>query len=225
MITEKKIESWVGKSWTPFLKKAFNSSYFENVARVLIKTYNHKYAKVCPDKKDIFKAFKLTPYRTVRIVIVGQDPYPNKHADGLAFSSKQEKTPTSLKNIFKEIERSTGIKPEGNNLDRWAKQGVLLLNTSLTTLASYPGSHSSIGWKIITSTALKAISINPVPTVFMLWGNHAQSMQQYIHPTCHLILTSAHPSPHSVAGFTGNDHFVKANTFLQEYNFEPINWK
>lgn len=177
----------------------------------------------------MFRAFKETPYKTVRVVIIGQDPYHNGHADGLAFSSKQRNIPASLKVIFKEIEDDLGIKvTKSPNLTRWANQGVLLLNTALTVRAGDAGSHSNIGWEHFTGEAIHAVSICPTPTVFILWGNHAKSFRKHIHEDNHLILEAPHPASelysNGTSGFYGCKHFSKTNQFLIKNNLKPIKW-
>lgn len=186
---------------------------------------------VLPPKRDIFKAFVTTPLDEVKVVILGQDPYPTetpRHAMGLSFSVVPEikKLPKSLINIFTELKGDLGIVRTNGDLTDWAKQGVLLLNTSLTVAAGKPGSHSKVGWHILTDQAIRAVSEHRKNVVFILWGNHAKMKRCYIDNTeRHLIIESVHPSPLSAYnGFFGSKPFSKCNQFLLEHGIDPISW-
>lgn len=183
---------------------------------------------VLPEPRNILNAYKLTPFEDVKVVILGQDPYPNKeHAMGLAFSVKPEVTmlPASLKNIFKELEDNVGVKRTNGCLKDWAEQGVLLLNTSLTVEEGKPNSHASLGWDKLIKQTIVAVNDKLEHVVFVLWGNNAQRKQMYIDDNKHHILVSAHPSPLSAhRGFFGSRPFSMINTILTSYGNQPIVW-
>lgn len=186
---------------------------------------------ILPSLEQTFTAFDLCPFDNTNVVILGQDPYPtarpNQHAHGLSFSVLEhvKPLPRSLKNIFKELEDDLGIRREKGNLTDWAKQGILLLNTSLTVEEGKPGSHSELGWAVLTKQVLECLSSRRKNIVFVLWGNHAGMKARYIEGTDHLILTSAHPSPLSAArGFFGSKPFSKVNDYLVSVNKQPIKW-
>ncbi len=188
-------------------------------------------ATIYPAKKNIFGALRATPFDTVNIVIVGQDPYHGPgQAHGLSFSVPHGiPIPPSLRNIFKELHNDSGmIVPTQGTLTGWAHQGVLLLNAILTVEEGKPASHAGHGWEIFTDAIIKAVLNRQHPTVLMLWGSYAQKKVQHLHihidPTRHLILTAAHPSPFSVTGFLGCHHFSQANRFLKKHNLPEINW-
>lgn len=212
--------------WKELLKKEFETDYFNNIATFLHKEKDaHKI--IYPPGNLIFNAFCLTHPNDIKVVILGQDPYhgPNQ-ACGLSFSVPNGvKTPPSLKNIYKEIEQdlSTQINKNGN-LEDWAKQGVFLLNASLTVEAGKAGSHSNIGWNIFTDNVIKIISSKYSNIVFMLWGNYARTKAQYIDSSKHLILEAAHPSPLARGAFFGCKHFSKCNNYLIEHKIKPIDW-
>lgn len=184
---------------------------------------------VYPKKENLFNALQETPYEQVKVVILGQDPYhqPNQ-SHGLCFSVKEGvKLPPSLKNIYKEIERSLGVTPNpSGDLTRWAKQGVLLLNTILTVRDSSPLSHKGKGWEQFTNRIITLLNESKRPIVFLLWGNDAKAKAGLITNPNHLILTAVHPSPLSVnRGFFGCNHFALANEFLVKNHIPPIDWK
>lgn len=188
-------------------------------------------AVIYPAKKNIFAALRATPIDQVKVVIVGQDPYHGPgQAHGLSFSVPPGvPQPPSLKNIFKELRSDLGITPPAHGtLTGWAKQGVLLLNAMLTVEQGAPASHAGKGWELFTDEVIKQVLLRKKPTVFMLWGAYAQkkvlNLKEFIDPTCHLILTAAHPSPFSVTGFLGCSHFSKANTFLYAHGLDPVVW-
>lgn len=183
----------------------------------------------CPNPTDVFNAFDFFPPHNTNVVIVGQDPYPDpQHAHGLAFSSLSDKTPASLKNIFKEIDNDIGFGVEckhTNNLSHWAEQGVLLLNSCLTTQEHFAGAHKNIGWEEITDGIIKGLSEDHKGIVFLLWGNAAMKKRELINEDNHYILTAPHPSPLSAhRGFFGCSHFSLCNTFLLLEMRAPIEW-
>ena len=178
---------------------------------------------------NIFNALKKTPYEKVKVVIIGQDPYHVKgQADGLAFSCANGTPQPSLTNIFKEIQADLNIKMSGNtNLESWAKQGVLLLNSVLTVESGKPNSHKGKGWEKITTKIVKLLNDREIPVIFMLWGANAKAFTKYITNSRHYILTAAHPSPLSAnqGGWFGCKHFSKANKILKDINLKPIDWQ
>jgi len=183
--------------------------------------------KCFPPKNQIFRAIELTPFDEVKVVIIGQDPYHNDNqANGLCFSvSDKVKAPPSLKNIFKELEDDLGIKKTSNELEMWAKQGVLLLNATLTVRAHEANSHKDLGWEQFTDFIIKEISDKKENVVFVLWGAFAQKKAGLMDASKHFVIQSAHPSPFSVhKGFFGSRPFSKINQFLEEKGKEPINW-
>ena len=183
--------------------------------------------KCFPPKNQIFRAIELTTFDEVEVVIIGQDPYHNNfQANGLCFSvSDLVKAPPSLKNIFTELKDDLGIEKTSNELDSWAKQGVLLLNATLTVRAHEPNSHKDLGWEKFTDFIIKEISDKKENVVFVLWGAFAQKKASLIDETKHFILQSAHPSPFSVyRGFYGSRPFSKINEYLISKNKKPINW-
>ncbi len=202
--------------------EAFKKTFDE--AKRLAKT-----GKVYPPSTHWFSALELTPLEKVKVVILGQDPYHQvNQAHGLAFSvQKGTKVPPSLNNIYKELERDLGIKrPNHGDLTSWAKQGVLLLNTTLTVEDSKPMSHKHLGWEPFTDAVIKAVNQKAHPVVFMLWGKHAQSKTGFINQDKHLVLTAPHPSPLSAhRGFLGCGHFSLSNAFLKRHGQEKIDYK
>lgn len=212
-------------NWTEILAPIKNSDYFQN----LWKTVKQEYAssKCFPPKNQIFRALELTPFEEVKVVIIGQDPYHNDfQANGLCFSvSDQVSTPPSLQNIYKELSDDLGIVKFTNELDDWAKQGVLLLNATLTVRAHAPNSHKDLGWERFTNFVIKEISDKKESVVFVLWGAFAQKKEELINSSKHFILKSAHPSPFSVhKGFFGSKPFSKINHFLEEKGTKPVRW-
>ena len=183
--------------------------------------------KCFPPKEQIFRAIELTPFDEVEVVIIGQDPYHNDfQANGLCFSvSDQVKAPPSLQNIYKELKEDLGIDKTTNELDGWAKQGVLLLNATLSVRAHSPNSHKDLGWEKFTNFIIKAISDQKEDVVFVLWGAFAQKKEEFIDSSKHFIIKSAHPSPFSVyRGFYGSKPFSKINDYLKSKNSEIISW-
>jgi len=213
-------------SWKPILQAEFEQSYFEKISVFLRGAYATK--KIFPPKHLVFSAFSLAP-EDVRVVILGQDPYhDDDQAHGLAFSVQEGvRTPPSLQNIYKEIERELGTPEQGRdgNLEHWAKQGVFLLNNTLTVEAHNAGSHRGLGWETFTTQIIKYLSDSREGLVFLLWGRDARTKWTLIDAKKHLILEAAHPSPLSAHnGFFGCDHFKKTNEHLVAKGLAPIDW-
>ncbi len=210
-----------------FLEEESKKEYYINLKKFIDNEYKTKV--IFPERKQILLSMEITPYENIKVVILGQDPYHGVgEAHGLAFSvSKNVKIPPSLQNIYKELNRDLGLKiPNNGFLLKWARQGVLLLNSTLTVEKDKPGSHQNKGWETFTDNVIKAINEKETPVVFMLWGKFAKSKASLITNKNHLILTSSHPSPFSVKyGFEGCSHFSKANKFLEENGLEPIDWQ
>lgn len=212
-------------TWTEILAPIKNTEYFTTLWEKVKEEYQT--TKCFPPKDQIFRAIKLTPFDEVKVVIIGQDPYHNDNqANGLCFSvSDKVKAPPSLKNIFKELEADLGIKKTSNELEMWAKQGVLLLNATLTVRAHEANSHKDLGWGQFTDFIIKEISDKKENVVFVLWGAFAQKKAGLIDTKKHFIIQSVHPSPLSACkGFFGSRPFSKINQFLEEKGKEPINW-
>lgn len=201
--------------------------YMINLKKFIDNEYATK--TIFPARENIMNAMRYTPYEKVKVVIVGQDPYHGVgEAHGLSFSVQPGiKTPPSLVNIFKELNRDLGCYiPNNGCLVKWAKEGVLLLNSVLTVEKDKPGSHRGKGWEIFTDTVIKALNEKKEPIVFLLWGNYAKEKAGYITNPKHLVLKTSHPSPFSVrSGFDGCSHFSKANDFLKANSIEPIDWQ
>lgn len=213
-------------SWKRRLQGEFTEEYFMKLTAFVKDEYRTK--TVYPPGNLIFNAFDLCHFDKVKVVIIGQDPYHGpEQAHGLCFSVRDGiPHPPSLVNIFKEIEGDLGIKrPSSGNLERWASQGVLLLNNTLTVRSQQAGSHQHKGWEEFTDSAINALNNERGHLVFFLWGAFAQKKGQWIDETRHLILKSVHPSPLSASrGFFGNHHFSKCNDYLVKNGIEPINW-
>ena len=204
----------------------FDKEYFAGIAAFLHKE-KREGKVIYPPGPLIFNAFRLTPFNKVKVVILGQDPYHGKgQAHGLSFSVPDGvAVPPSLQNIYKEISTDIGTPPpDSGNLERWASQGVFLLNSVLTVRAGEPTSHSSIGWQTFTDAVIKAVSDKREHVVFLLWGNYARSKRPLIDTSRHLVLEAAHPSPLARGAFFGCRHFSKANTWLAENGISPIVW-
>ncbi len=216
----------IEESWKEHLQQEFEKPYFRTLTGFVRKEYATK--TVYPPAKLIFNAFDSCPFNKVKVVIVGQDPYHEPgQAHGLCFSVNDGvQIPPSLVNIYKEIEDDLGIPaPRSGDLTRWAKQGVLLLNATLTVQAHRAGSHQGKGWEEFTDAAIKRLAEERNHLVFILWGAYAQRKGASIDANRHLILKSPHPSPLSAhRGFFGNKHFSKANGYLSAHNMEPIRW-
>ena len=218
----------IEESWKNILKEEFGKVYFQQIVTFL-KAEKSAGRIIYPPGPLIFNAFNKTPFSKVEVVLLGQDPYHNKgQAHGLSFSVPDGiPKPPSLINIFKELENDLGIPPPKNgNLEKWATQGVLLLNASLTVRQNEPASHSKIGWLQFTDTVISKISENKQGIVFLLWGKFAQEKQSLIDETKHYVLKAAHPSPFSAErGFFGCKHFSKTNELLVLQHKKPIDWK
>ena len=212
--------------WKHVLKEEFEKDYFENLTKFVKEEYNK--GTVYPPAGLIFNAFNLCPFSMVRVVIIGQDPYHGPgQAHGLCFSVRDGVGfPPSLLNIYKEIELDLGIsRPASGNLERWAKQGVLLLNATLTVRAHMAGSHQKKGWEQFTDAVISKINIEKNNIVFLLWGAYAQKKGENIDRNRHLVLESVHPSPLSASrGFFGNGHFSKCNIYLEKNGINTIDW-
>lgn len=216
----------IGNDWDSLLSKEFEKDYYLNLREFLKKEYFSK--KIYPPMNDIFNALKFTSCKETRVVILGQDPYHGHgQAHGLCFSVKKGvKHPPSLQNIFKELKEELNVDtPESGELIGWAKQGVLLLNTTLTVRESTPQSHKGQGWEILTDKIISLVNEKDSPVVFMLWGGNARAKKSLISNNKHLILECAHPSPLSAwNGFFGCNHFIKANDFLKKSGLSEIDW-
>jgi uracil-DNA glycosylase len=218
----------IEESWKEVLKEEFNKIYFQHIVTFL-KAEKATGKIIYPPGSLIFNSFKQTPFSKVKVVIIGQDPYHNKgQAHGLSFSVPNGiPKPPSLLNIFKELKNDLGIEiSENGNLEKWATQGVLLLNASLTVRQNEPGSHAQIGWLQFTDQVIKKLSDEKEGIIFLLWGKFAQEKQVLIDETKHFVLKAAHPSPFSASnGFFGCKHFSKTNTLLLKQQKDPIDWK
>ena len=221
------MEVQIEESWKEKLADEFEKSYFRELTAFVKEEYAN--AAVYPAPKNIFKSFELTPFDEVKVVILGQDPYHGpKQAIGLSFAvSEGVRTPPSLQNIFKELTSDIGqplVHTDGD-LSRWARQGVLLLNATLTVRAGAAGSHQSKGWEEFTDAVIRTLSEEREGLVFILWGNYARSKGAHIDRSKHLVLESVHPSPFAAsAGFFGSRPFSTTNAYLIEHGKEPIDW-
>ena len=213
-------------SWLEKLQPEFDKPYFEQLIQFVKKEYAQ--GTCYPPGALIFNAFNLCPLSKVKVVLIGQDPYHEpQQAHGLCFSVNDGVPfPPSLRNIFQEIQTDLGKPvPQSGNLTRWAEQGVLLLNATLTVRAHAAASHQNRGWEEFTDAVIRLVSSEREHVVFILWGSYAQSKASLIDASKHCILRSAHPSPLSAyRGFFGNHHFSICNQYLQQHNIEPINW-
>ena len=216
----------ISESWKNMLQEEFNKPYLEELTRFVKSEYSA--GQVFPAGRNIFRAFDKCPFDKLKVVIIGQDPYHGVgQANGLCFSVDDGvQYPPSLQNIFKEIHDDIGSPiPSSGNLDRWAEQGVLLLNAVLTVRAHQAASHAGRGWEQFTDAVVRTIAQRKEGVVYMLWGNYAQRKGQIADPERNLILKSVHPSPLSVyRGFFGCKHFSKANDYLIQQGKEPIAW-
>jgi uracil-DNA glycosylase len=216
-------------SWKEILNDELQKPYYVELTDEVKRLYIDKKGSIFPEVTDIFRAFDLCPLDAVKVVILGQDPYPTKgHAHGLCFSVEPDVRPfpKSLNNIFKEIQDDLGKPiPSDGNLERWAKQGVLLLNTILTVDEGKPDSHKGLGWERFTDAVIQKINSEKEVVVFMLWGSKAIAKEEMIDNSKHLILKSVHPSPLSAyRGFFGCKHFSKSNEFLRMMEKPEIDW-
>lgn len=217
----------ISNDWLEPLKGEFQKDYYKKLYLTVKKEYQSRL--IFPAADDIFNAFSLTPLKETKVVILGQDPYHNVgQAHGLCFSVKPGvEIPPSLVNIYKELEDDLGLKiPNNGYLVKWAKQGVMMLNTVLTVRAHEANSHRGIGWEQFTDAAIRILNEQDRPMVFMLWGNPAQAKKSMLTHPKHLILTAPHPSPLSAyRGFFGCKHFSKANEFLKMNGLPEIDWQ
>ena len=217
----------VGNTWDKVLKDEYNKDYFKNVVKFINKEYKEKI--IYPLKSRILRSLVLTDYDNVKVVILGQDPYHGEgEANGLAFAvSNGIKLPPSLQNIYKELYDDLGIEIASvGNLECWAKEGVLLLNSVLTVEKDKAASHKGIGWEVFTDAIIRKINEKDTPVVFILWGNFARSKKSLITNPKHYVIESTHPSPFSARnGFFGSKPFSKTNNFLKNNNMKEIDWK
>jgi uracil-DNA glycosylase len=214
-------------SWKAVLAPEFTKPYFRSLADFVRKEYLSQH--IFPAPKNIFRAFDACPFDQVKVVIIGQDPYHGVgQANGLCFAvNSGTRLPRSLCNIFEEIRSDLGIEPNPDgDLGRWARQGVLLMNATLTVRANTPGSHQDHGWEEFTDRVIQALSSDRENLVFILWGNYAKKKGAFIDRSKHLVLEAAHPSPFSAhSGFFGCKHFSKANKYLKEHGCEVVDWR
>lgn len=212
--------------WQDYLKEEFEKPYYLNLRDFLKEAYTRE--RIFPPAKEIYQALHLTSYEATKVVILGQDPYHGEgQAHGLAFSVREGlRFPPSLVNIFKELEADLGCPyPSSGDLTPWAKEGVLLLNTTLTVKEKTPLSHKDKGWETLTDSIIKVLAQKESPLVFILWGANARAKKAYLKDTPHLIIESAHPSPLSAhRGFFGSKPFSKCNAFLKSVGQEEIDW-
>ena len=216
----------IEEGWKQALSREWESDYFAQLSQFIHAEYRTR--RIFPPGRQIFAAFDTTPFNEVKVVILGQDPYHGDgQANGLCFSVNDGVPfPPSLLNIFKEIHDDVGAPiPVSGDLTRWARQGVLLLNATLTVVAHQPGSHQGHGWEQFTDAAIRALAEQRKHIVFILWGSYAIRKGAFIDRNRHLVLTSPHPSPLSAhRGFFGNHHFSRANAYLTQHGIAPINW-
>ena len=216
----------IDESWKKVLLGEFTKPYWEELTGFVRSEYLTK--TVYPPAKKVFNAFNECPLNNVKVVIVGQDPYHNpSQANGLSFAVNDGvPLPPSLKNIYKEIKNDLGITPlSSGNVSRWAKQGVLLLNSVLTVCANSPASHSGKGWELFTDAVIQTLNSKRSHIVYLLWGKYAQTKGAVINRENNLVLTSGHPSPFSAHLFHGNHHFSKCNEYLKKEGQTPIDWR
>ena len=217
----------LGNDWDIILKDELEKDYFKKLLEIIKKEYKEK--TIYPKQTEIFKAFRNTPYKDVKVVILGQDPYHGENqAEGLSFSVKVGvDQPPSLKNIFKELNSDLGCSiPKHGSLVKWSEEGILLLNTVLTVEKDKAASHKDLGWEIFTDEVIKKLNEKNEPIVFILWGSFARSKKKLITNKNHYIIESAHPSPLSAYnGFFGSKPFSKTNNFLISKGLKPIDWE
>ncbi len=217
----------IRQSWFELLKDEFNKEYYKKLTQFLTAEYKNHIVYPAPEK--VFNALNYVPYNDVKVVIIGQDPYhqPNQ-ANGLCFSVQPEvEIPRSLQNIYKELRDDCGCYiPDNGDLTKWAKQGVLLLNSVLTVRQNLANSHQGKGWENIVGKVLELLNTRPDPVIFLLWGNNAKALAKNIDTSKHFILTASHPSPLSASnGFFGCKHFSKTNAILTQLGKSPIDWQ
>lgn len=221
-----KVEPTIEESWKDILTDEFSAEYFQQLCSFLVN--ERKNQRIYPPESKVFEAFNLTPFHDVKVVIIGQDPYHGEgQAHGLCFSVPEGiRIPPSLRNIFKEIQSDLSIEPAVNgNLEKWARQGVLLLNATLTVRAEQAGSHQKKGWEQFTDAVIRKVSEEGSGIIFMLWGAYAERKADLIDASKHHILKAPHPSPLSAhRGFFGCSHFSSANTILRKQGQEEVEW-
>ena len=217
----------ITNDWQQPLEVEFKKPYYKDLYKKVLEEYRSR--QIFPNPDDIFNAFHLTPLKDVKVVILGQDPYHNDgQAHGLCFSVKPDvEVPPSLVNIYKELQDDLGCRiPNNGYLVKWAKQGVLMLNTVLPVRAHQANSHRGIGWEQFTDAVIRAVDAQDRPIVFLLWGRPAQMKKSMLHNPKHLILEAPHPSPLSAyRGFFGCKHFSQTNAFLEKNGLAPIDWQ
>lgn len=217
----------IANDWLEPLSGEFKKPYYAKLYKMIIQEYQTR--QIFPDSNDIFNAFNLTPLSEVKVVILGQDPYHGDgQAHGLSFSVRPNvEIPPSLVNIYQELNKDLGcLIPNNGCLEKWAEQGVLLLNTVLTVRAHQAFSHRGIGWEQFTDAAIRILNEQDRPIVYLLWGKPAQSKKSMLNNPKHLILEAPHPSPLSAyRGFFGCKHFSQANDFLERHGVDPIDWQ
>ena len=217
----------ITNDWQQPLEVEFKKPYYKDLYKKVLEEYRSR--QIFPNPDDIFNAFHLTPLKDVKVVILGQDPYHNDgQAHGLCFSVKPDvEVPPSLVKIYKELQDDLGCRiPNNGYLVKWAKQGVLMLNTVLTVRAHQANSHRGIGWEQFTDAVIRAVDAQDRPIVFLLWGRPAQMKKSMLHNPKHLILEAPHPSPLSAyRGFFGCKHFSQTNAFLEKNGLAPIDWQ
>ncbi len=216
----------VPQDWAPVLKEEFDKPYFKQLAQFL--EQEREQYTIFPPEKELYTALNLTPYENVRVLLLGQDPYPTPgFAHGLCFSVKTGvKHPASLRNMFKELQADLGCKiPNHGYLEGWARQGILMLNAVLTVRAGEANSHAGKGWEEFTDAIIRALNAKESPVVFVLWGNYAQKKLKLIDESKHQVIKSAHPSPLSYKKFAGSKPYSKINEALKKQSNEPINWQ
>lgn len=228
LIGEILIMTMISNDWLPALQEEFRKPYYKQLFTFVKQEYDTRV--IYPPADDIFNAFHFTPLREVKVLILGQDPYHNEHqAHGLSFSvlPQQTEIPPSLQNIYQELHDDLGCYiPNNGYLEKWARQGVLMLNTVLTVRAHQANSHQGKGWEQFTDAVIQAVNAQDRPVVYMLWGRPAQSKIPMLTNPNHLILKAPHPSPLSAyRGFFGCKHFSQANAFLKEHGISPIDWQ
>jgi len=216
-------------SWKKILQPEFEQPYFEKLSKFVESSYREFPEQIFPPENQIFRAFEACPFDKVKVVILGQDPYPTKgHAHGLCFSCDQEvrPLPKSLVNIYKELKDDLGLEiPKNGDLSHWAEQGVLLLNSTLTVQEGLPESHAGQGWEQFTDAVINALNERRKGIVYMLWGSKAQQKAAKVDSTENCVLKAPHPSPLSAyRGFFGSKHFSLCNDYLKSQQVAPINW-
>lgn len=218
----------ITKNWYEKLKPVFDTEKYKNFEKWLINEYHTK--TIYPKPENVFNAINLVKFNDVKVVIIGQDPYHNpRQAHGLSFSVEEDiNIPPSLQNIYKELHSDIGCYiPDNGNLTKWAKQGILLLNSVLTVEENKANSHKGKGWELITTEIIKLLNQRDEPIIFLLWGGNAKAFSKYINTNKHYILTAVHPSPLSAnqGGWFGCKHFSKTNDILKKLNKTPIDWQ